>query len=58
MTTQTSHPSIVARSAEAAHVWYREAATELGTDDLHDAAQVAVLAILPASIRPLFAPQV
>ncbi|WP_372790289.1 DUF2267 domain-containing protein [Paraconexibacter sp.] len=39
MSTHTSHPSIVARSAEAAHVWYHETATALGTDDLRYAAR-------------------
>ena len=33
------YPSIVERSAEAAHVWYRAAAVELGTEDLRYAAR-------------------
>jgi uncharacterized protein (DUF2267 family) len=43
----THYPSIVERSAEAAHVWYRDAATELGTDDMHYAAR-ALRAVLHA----------
>lgn len=33
------YPSIIERSAEAAHIWYRDTAAELGTDDLHYAAR-------------------
>lgn len=43
----THYPSIVERSAEAAHVWYRDAATELGTEDLHYAGR-ALRAVLHA----------
>jgi len=43
----THHPSIVERSAEAAHVWYRDVAAELGTEDLHYAAR-ALRAVLHA----------
>ena len=41
----THEPSIIKRSAEAAHVWFGETAAELGTDDLHDAAR-ALRAVL------------
>ena len=42
------YPSIVERSAEAAHVWYRDAVVELGTEDLRYAARAlrAVLHVL------------
>ena len=43
----TRYPSIIERSAEAAHIWYRDAATELGTEDLHYAAR-ALRAVLHA----------
>lgn len=33
----TDYPSIINRSVEAAHIWYRDVATELGTGDLHAA---------------------
>ena len=49
----THYPSIVERSAEAAHVWYRDAATELGTDDMHYAAR-ALRAQLPTLIRGIY----
>lgn len=38
--TNKDYPSIVKRSAEAAHVWYGDVAGELGTEDLHYAARV------------------
>jgi len=38
MTSVRQYPSIIERSAEAAHVWYRDTAAELETDDLHHAA--------------------
>lgn len=38
--SRTHHPSIVERSAEAAHIWYRDVARELQTDDLHYAGRV------------------
>jgi uncharacterized protein (DUF2267 family) len=43
----TPYPSIIERSAEAAHVWFRDAAVELGTEDLHYAAR-ALRAVLHA----------
>ena len=43
----THYPSIVERSAQAAHVWYRDVAAELGTEDLHYAAR-ALRAVLHA----------
>lgn len=33
----TEYPSIIERSVEAAHVWHRDVAAELGTTDLHEA---------------------
>lgn len=36
----THHPSIVERSAEGAHVWYRDVAHELQTEDLKYAGRV------------------
>jgi len=44
---QAKYPSIVERSVEAAHIWYQEVATEMGTDDLRDAAR-ALRAVLHA----------
>ena len=38
MTSVRQYPSIIERSAEAAHLWYRDVAAELETDDLHYAA--------------------
>jgi len=43
----THYPSIVERSAEAAHVWYRDVAAALGTEDLHYAGR-ALRAVLHA----------
>jgi uncharacterized protein (DUF2267 family) len=43
----TQYPSIIERSAEAAHVWYRDTASELGTEDLHYAGR-ALRAVLHA----------
>jgi uncharacterized protein (DUF2267 family) len=38
MTSTHRYPSIIERSAEAAHIWYRDVASELETDDLQYAA--------------------
>jgi len=43
----THDPTIVARSAEAAHHWYQDLAEELGSEDLHYAAR-ALRAVLHA----------
>jgi uncharacterized protein (DUF2267 family) len=43
----THYPNIIERSAEAAHIWYRDAANELGTEDLHYAGR-ALRAVLHA----------
>lgn len=45
--SKTNYPSIVERSVEAAHGWYRDVGEELGTDDLHYAAR-ALRAVLHA----------
>jgi uncharacterized protein (DUF2267 family) len=43
----TAHPSIIDRSTEAAHIWYRDVAEALGTDDQRYAAR-ALRAVLHA----------
>lgn len=52
----TRDPHIVERSAEAAHIWYRDVARELGTDDLHEAAR-ALRAVLHALRDRLSVPE-
>jgi len=42
---KSTHPSIIERSVEAAHIWYRDVAEELGTEDQHYAAR-ALRAVL------------
>ncbi len=44
---KTHGPTIIERSSEAAHIWFRDVAEGLSTDDMHDAAR-ALRAVLHA----------